>query len=69
LNWFDLVRIPLNFHTPSLPETILDLTQLSAAEELKLKVSVISVKHKKYFKEITMISHGTSWSWTSNVKL
>jgi hypothetical protein len=27
---------------PSLPETILDLTQLSAVEKLKLKVSVIS---------------------------
>jgi hypothetical protein len=23
------------------------------------------IKHKYYFKEITMISHGTSWSWTS----
>jgi hypothetical protein len=40
---FDLVRTPLNFHLPpSPPETILDLTQLSATEKLKLKVSVIS---------------------------
>ena len=34
---FDLVRTPLNFHLPpSPPETILDLTQLSAIEKLKL---------------------------------
>ena len=33
----------ITFPTPtSLPETILDLTQLSAVETLKLKVSVIS---------------------------
>jgi hypothetical protein len=42
LNWFDLVQTPLNFHLPLPRQTILDLTQLSAVEKLKLKVSVIS---------------------------
>jgi hypothetical protein len=41
LNWFDLVQTPLNFHLPLPRQTILDLTQLSAVEKLKLKVSVI----------------------------
>jgi hypothetical protein len=40
LNWFDLVGPP--YTSTSLPEAILDLTQLSAVEKLKLKVSVIS---------------------------
>ena len=42
LNWFDLVQTPLNFHILLPCQTILDLTQLSAVEKLKLKVSVMS---------------------------
>jgi hypothetical protein len=41
LNWFDLVQTPLNFHLPLPRQIILGLTQLSAVEKLKLKVSVI----------------------------
>jgi hypothetical protein len=41
LNWIDLVRTPLNFQLPpSTRKTILEQTQLSAVEKIKLKVSV-----------------------------
>ena len=41
LNWIDLVRTPLNFQLPPpTRETILEQTQLSAVEKIKLKVYV-----------------------------